>query len=111
DGRVDRRKDDAREVGTGVFRSIGLEDHLRDVRGQRRVETPRAGFGVGFAGRAVAGGEPGNVEPGVVREELDESLSDRTGRAKNTYVTPFHNLSRIAQEAGSREWGIGSSNG
>jgi hypothetical protein len=32
----------------------------------------------------------------VVREELNESLSDHAGRAENAYVSPFH-LTRISQ--------------
>ena len=90
DGGVDGGEDDAGKVGAGELRGVGLEDHLRDAGGEGRVETPGAGFGVGLAGAAVAGGEPGDVEPGVVFEELDESLSDHAGRAEDAYVTPFH---------------------
>ncbi len=81
--------------------SVGLKRHGRDVRREGRVEPPFAGFGVGFAGAAVAGGEPGDVEPGVVCEKLNEALADRAGRAQNANVTPFH-LLRITSPRASR---------
>ncbi len=84
------------------FGRVGLEDHLRDARGEGRVEAPVTGLGVGLAGAAVAGGEPGDVEPGMIREKLDESLTDHSGRAENAYVTPFH-LVRIARGNGVRQ--------
>ena len=87
-----------RPAASGV---LGWRTMLGDARGEGRVETPGAGFGVGLAGAAVAGGEPGDVEPGVVREELDESLSDHAGRAENAYVTPFH-LLRIYKQGRRR---------
>ncbi len=100
DGGVDGGEDDARQVGAGELGGVGLEDHLGDALGERRVEAPGAGFGVGLAGAAVAGGEPGDVEPGMVFEKLDEPLTDHAGRAENAYVAPFHFV-RIAR-AGER---------
>jgi hypothetical protein len=41
----------------------------------------------------------------MIREELDESLTDSSGRAENAYISPFHNLLRI-QGVGSREQGV-----
>jgi hypothetical protein len=32
----------------------------------------------------------------VIREELGETLTDRSGSAENAYITPFHN-SRITR--------------
>jgi len=90
DGSVNGGKNDAGQVWTCGLGRVGLEDHLCDAGGEGRVQTPGAGFGVGFAGAAVAGGQPGDVEPGVVFEKLDESLSDHAGRAENAYVMPFH---------------------
>jgi hypothetical protein len=31
----------------------------------------------------------------MIREKLDESLTDSSGRAENAYISPFHNLLRI----------------
>ena len=57
--------------------------HARDALGQRRVETPLGGFAIGLAAGAVAGREPGDLEPGVVFEQLDEALADHSGGAED----------------------------
>ena len=55
----------------------------RDALGQRSVQPPLGGFAVGLAAGAVAGGEPGDLEPGMVFEELNEALADHSGRAQD----------------------------
>ena len=93
--RIERGEDDAREFAAGEFWLVRLQNHLRDVQRDGGIQLPLTGFRERFPGAAITRGEPGNVEPGMICEQLNEALADHAGRAKNTYVTPFHNLSRI----------------
>ena len=70
---------------------VGLQGHLRRcAAGSGCVELPAAGFVEALAGAAVAGGEPGDVEPGMVGEQLDEALPDGSGGTENADIAPFH---------------------
>ena len=106
---VEGGEDDLRQLADDQLRGVGLDGHGRDVRRHRGVELPAAGLAVGFAGAAITGGEPGDLKPGMVAEELDESLADRAGRAENAYLAPLHIPSSIAREwvGGSVGWGTG----
>ena len=105
---VEGGEDDSGEFAIGSLGEIGLEGHAGDAGGERGVELPAAGFGVGSACRAVAGGEPGDLEPGVIGEELNESLTDHAGRAEYPYIAPFH-LDRITRSGGLRRAGCRTS--
>ena len=51
--------------------------------GRRRGQPPGGRVAVRLALRSLAGAEPRDAEPRVVREEGDELLADHAGRAKN----------------------------
>jgi prepilin-type processing-associated H-X9-DG protein len=48
---------------------------------------------VAFADGAVGPRERGELEQRVAREQADEALSDRAGRAEDCYLAPSHTLS------------------
>ncbi len=63
---------------------LGRRDgHARNALGQRSVEPPLGGFPVKLAAGTVAGGEPGDLKPRMVFEQLDETLADHSGRAED----------------------------
>ena len=70
----------------GSLGGVGGDDHLADAVGEGRVQLPFGGFRVGFAAGFVAGGEPGDLKPGVGLEQLDKALADHSGCAKNAYL-------------------------
>ena len=79
EGCIDRREDD---FGRAFW--LGRRnDHLGDALGQDRVQTPLGGFAVSFASGAVAGGQPNDLEPGMVFQQLDVALADHAGRAED----------------------------
>ena len=55
----------------------------RDIVRQRGGETPGARVAIRLALRSLAGAEPGDLEPRMVREQRDELLADHAGRAEN----------------------------
>src|SRR5216684_2032165 len=62
DGRIERG-----ENKVAVERGIEtLDDEATRGFGDRRVEMPANGFGVGLAGRTLGGGDFGEVEPGMI---------------------------------------------
>ncbi len=63
--------------------SAGRNGHARDAFGQRGVEAPLGGFAIDFAAGTVAGGQPGDLKPWMVFEELNEALADHSGRAQD----------------------------
>ena len=81
--------------------SAGRDGHAGDALGQRGIETPLGGFAIGFAAGAVAGGEPGDLEPGVVFEQLNEALADHAGGAEDAdWSVVLHGLEHSSvQEA------------
>ena len=92
---VEGGEDDAWEFGLpiecrGALGGVGGEGHGGDCRGERGVELPAAGFVVTLALRAVAGGEPGDLKPGVLGEKLDEALADHAGGPEYAYFAAFH---------------------
>jgi hypothetical protein len=51
----------------------------------RCAHAPLGGFGVGAALGALGRSEPRDLEPWMVLEQLNETLADHSGRAKNAY--------------------------
>ena len=56
-----------------------------DGLGGRAAEVPVGGVAVRLAGGAVAGAEPGEVEPRMALEKLDEMLAHHSGGAEDAY--------------------------
>ncbi len=79
DGGVEGGEDDFRCAGR-ICRRNG---HARDPLWERGVESPFSGFAVELPAGAVTGGEPGDFEPRMVFEELNETLADHSGRAED----------------------------
>ena len=67
-----------------------LDGQSRDIVRRRRGQTPRGGVAIGLALRTMAGAEPGDLEPRVVREERDELLADHAGRAEDANFDLSH---------------------
>src|SRR5204862_3128208 len=61
----------------------------RHVVGKRRRQPPRAGIAVRLALGAVAGAEPRDLEPRVVREQGDELLANHAGGAEDPDFSPL----------------------
>src|SRR5258708_5694311 len=59
-----------------------LHDPVGDVGGRRAVEMPLGGVAILLTGRAVARAEPGELEPGMSLQELDEMLAHHSGGAQ-----------------------------
>ena len=78
---VERGEDN---FGRALRRGRG-DGHFCDAGGDRSFETPAGGFGVGAAFGAVGGGEPRDLEPGVVFERLNETLTDDAGGTEDSY--------------------------
>ena len=83
---------DGGEDNLGRTRGIGgLDGHFGDALGERGVETPLCSFAVGFPAGAVAGGEPGDLEPWVVFKQLNVTLADHSGGAEDAdWLSVFH---------------------
>ena len=80
-------------LGGAPSGSAGETVILRDAFGQGRVEAPLGGFAVGFAAGAVAGGEPGDLEPGMVLEQLNVALAHHAGGAEDAdWMFGLHGL-------------------
>ncbi len=56
---------------------------------------PANGFGVGPAGRALGGGNFGEVEPGMIAKHLNEALADNPCSAKDSGLPLFLRLFRL----------------
>jgi hypothetical protein len=54
------------------------------------------GFGVRLAGGTLGGGYFGELKPGMIRKEMDETLADHAGGAENAGA----NFSSIAPDWG-----------
>ena len=77
----------------GCAFGLGRRDrHPRDALGAGSVEAPLGRVLVLFPARAVAGGQPGDPEPGMVFQKLNEPLPDHAGRAQNAnFMFVLHN--------------------
>ena len=74
-------------VGGGVH-----HDQLFGLLGDGGVHGPAGGdsFLIGLSGAAGAGGDSGQLEPGVVFHQGDKTLTDHAGTANNTNFVLFH---------------------
>ena len=50
----------------------------------------------------AAGRKPRDLEPGVIVQKLNKSLTDHAGRAKNAYPSPFHSAFKDNRAASAR---------
>ena len=89
-GGVERRKHDFRAATRRARLDGAAAGGVRDRVGQ----APRRDVVVGLAFGALAGGEPGEDEPGMARQARDELLTDNAGRAKHADVDPLPSSSR-----------------
>ena len=90
---VHRAEDEVYHDGDPVHIGLGVQHHqgpglLRDGG----LHGPAAGHGlfIGLAGRAGAGGQGGELEPGVVLHQGDKPLAHHAGGADDTYLIFFH---------------------
>src|SRR5207249_246242 len=74
DGRIERGQDEV-AVESGIET---LDDEIAGGFGDRRVEMPSNGFGVGLAEGALGGGNLGKFKPGMIAEHLNEALADNS---------------------------------
>ena len=82
----------AENTSFGRVARLALFDHdVRHGRGRLAAQVPLRGVAVLLARRAVAGPEPGQVEPGMILQELDEMLAHHSGGAENSdFDSSFH---------------------
>src|SRR5438128_8746756 len=75
------------------FRSVfGLcrgNTHSSDAGRDRRLHPPARGLGIETTFGAVRGSQPSDLEPGMVLQHLDETLSHNAGSTQNSYWS-FH---------------------
>src|SRR5579872_388164 len=83
---IERGKDD---FGS-AFWCGGRNLHLPDGRRNRCFEAPARGVRIDLAFGAVGGGQPCHLEPRMVLQHLDKSLTNDASGAKNTYWNLFH---------------------
>jgi hypothetical protein len=77
-----------------------LDGEVGDPLRRRARQAPGAGGGVGLAGGTVGGRDLGHLEPGMIGEELDESLSDRARGAQDSDGDLRHK--RVSLDEGRR---------
>src|SRR6266550_9567577 len=80
---VERSKDDLREFDRGSFGDVRLQRHRRYSGGQWSVQLPPARLSVRLTRAAIARCKPCNLKPRMIAQQLNESLPDHAGRAKN----------------------------
>ena len=92
-GHVHSGEDKVHLAGDGLHVVLGAEQHhvlchLRDGH----VHGPAARYGllIPLPGRAGAGGQNGEAEPGVVGQQGDETLAHHAGGADDTYFVFMH---------------------
>ena len=82
----DRGVESGEEEGRGVgYRVEGRHPQRRHVGGLPGGQPPPE-IAVALPGRTLAGGQPTDAKPGMIRQQGDELLSDRAGGAENTYI-------------------------
>ena len=85
--------------------------HFGDGGWDRCLEAPARGVRIGLAFGAVGSGQPCHLEPRVVLEHLDKSLSYDAGGAQDSYRNLFHGYMDFITSGelnlgGSRVWEI-----
>jgi hypothetical protein len=79
DGRIERGKN---EIASEI-RVEALDGETSRFCWNRGVEMPANGVSVAFAGGALGGGDLGELEPGMIGQELHEVLADEARGAEN----------------------------
>ena len=81
----DRRVEAGEHQRRRAPRRRGVDAHPRDLVGERSRQTPRGGVAIRLSGGSLAGAEPCDFEPWMVREQRDELLTDHAGRSENSH--------------------------
>src|SRR5438876_10520890 len=68
-----------------------LHDQIGDAGGRRAIEVPFGCVAILLAGRAIARAKPGQLEPGMALQDLDEMLAHPSGGAQDAdFYSRFH---------------------
>ena len=90
---VYRAEDEVHHTGDLVHIGLGVQHHQGlGLLGDGGLHGPAAGHGlfIGLAGGAGAGGQSGELEPGVVLHQGDKALAHHAGGSDDAYLVLFH---------------------
>ena len=89
--------------------TAGLHCHSRDRFRYRSFEHPSCGLSIVFAGGIVGCRNCGDFKPGMIGEQLDQSLSDGSGRRKDAGTQfSFHGSITLPSVSISMSSGVAS---